>query len=86
MKQNAGKSSKVSNITEATRGSLETWLEADRKLYDHFVQKINVLIDRSGLGIKRIITTKTNFPSKIWKGQDVKGCHNATETECRIKV
>ena len=49
MKQNARKSSKVSNITETARGSLETWLEADRKLYDHFVQKMDDLIDRSEL-------------------------------------
>ena len=54
LKQNARKSSKVSNITEAARGSLETWLEADRKLYDHFVKKINLLIDRSDFGLKRI--------------------------------
>ena len=49
LKQNARKSSKVSNITETARGSLESWLEADRKLYDHFAQKINHLIDRSVL-------------------------------------
>ena len=49
LKLNARKASKVSNITEAARGSLETWLEADRKLYDHFAQKINRLIDRSDL-------------------------------------
>ena len=47
LKQNARKSSKVSNITETARGSLETWLEADRKLYDHFAQKMDDLIDRS---------------------------------------
>ena len=46
LKQNARKSSKVSNITETARGSLESWLEADRKLYDHFLQKMNHLIDR----------------------------------------
>ena len=49
LKQNARKSSKVSNITETARGSLETWLEADRKLYDHFLQKMDDLIDRSNL-------------------------------------
>ena len=47
LKQNARKSSKVSNITETARGYLETWLEADRKLYDHFLQKMDDLIDRS---------------------------------------
>ena len=47
LKQNARVSSKVSNITETARDSLETWLEADRKLYDHFSQKMNDLIDRS---------------------------------------
>ena len=47
LKQNARVSSKVSNITETARGSLETWLEADRKLYDHFAQKMDDLIDRS---------------------------------------
>ena len=49
LKQNARKSSKVSNITETARGSLETWLEADKKLYDHFLLKINAQIDRSDL-------------------------------------
>ena len=52
LKQNARKSSKVSNITERARDSLETWLEADRKLYDHFLQKMNHLIDRSDSGLK----------------------------------
>ena len=47
LKQNARVSSKVSNITETARDSLETWLEADRKLYDHFLQKMDDLIDRS---------------------------------------
>ena len=62
LKQNARKSSKVSNITEAARGSLETWLEADRKLYDHFLQKINHLIDRSDLLKCRNMIYIISFP------------------------
>ena len=49
LKQNARVSSKVSNITKAARDSLESWLEADRKLYNHFVQKMDGLINRSDL-------------------------------------
>ena len=46
LKQNARKSSHVSNITNSARNILHGWLEADNKLYSHFVKKINRHIDR----------------------------------------
>lgn len=39
LKQNARKSSLVSNITETARGRLESWLDADQRLYSHFIRK-----------------------------------------------
>ena len=48
MKQNARKSSKVSNINSKSRKLLETWLEADYKLYNHFVTKLKGLIEQYG--------------------------------------
>ena len=46
LKQNARKSSAVSNMTAAARSNLQTWLQADDRLYTHFLKKLNILIDR----------------------------------------
>ena len=46
LKQNARKSSKVSEISETSREQLQNWLQADYKLYNHFEKKLQTLIDR----------------------------------------
>ena len=46
MKQNARKSSKVSAISAESRLQLQEWLKADYQLYNHFVQRLDTLIDR----------------------------------------
>ena len=61
LKQNARKSSKVSNITSEARQTLkvldcsllneyssicEEWLSADYKLYDHFKSKFHLAVER----------------------------------------
>ena len=48
LKQNARKSEKVSNIKKSARDHLTNWLKADFKLYRHFVNKLNTLIDKYG--------------------------------------
>jgi len=48
LKQNARKASKVSDISEASRQHLQTWLSSDYKLYNHYVKKLQRLIDDYG--------------------------------------
>ena len=48
MKQNARKASKVSEISETSRKHLQTWLSSDYKLYNHYVKKLQRLIDDYG--------------------------------------
>ena len=48
LKQNARKSEKVSNIKKTARDHLTNWLKADFKLYKHFVEKLQALIDKYG--------------------------------------
>ena len=46
LKQNARKASKISNITTSTQKYLESWLQADYQLYDHFLAKYESLADK----------------------------------------
>lgn len=48
LKQNARKSSKVSNITSEARQTLKEWLSADYKLYDHFKSKFQLAVESYG--------------------------------------
>ena len=48
LKQNARKSEKVSNIKQSSRDHLTNWLKSDFKLYNHFVNKLETLIDKYG--------------------------------------
>ena len=83
LKQNARKSELVSNITDPARTSLNKWLEADNKLYTHFVKKLNHMIDRwqnLELEIKFY-----NF-LKIWKRKDGWGCSEAATIKWWFEV
>ena len=46
LKQNARKSSKVSDISPESRLQLQEWLKADYQLYNHFVKRLDTLIDK----------------------------------------
>ena len=48
LKQNARKSEKVSNIKQSSRDLLTNWLKSDFKLYKHFVNKLETLMDKYG--------------------------------------
>lgn len=48
LKQNARKSEKVSNIKQSSRDHLTNWLKSDFKLYKHFVDKLETLMDKYG--------------------------------------
>ena len=48
LKQNARKSEKVSNIKQSSRDYLTRWLKSDFKLYNHFANKLETIIDKYG--------------------------------------